>query len=138
MVQVCSRSQDKQKAKAVADYISNMAGVDHSNQMVSYMPMHWKTIKWWKKLAFHLITLTMIQAHCLYLKVRKQLRRKPVILEDFATSVCGDLVKLPVSDNDTGAAAPAADDLPRQTGRHFIMKSSSWACHVCYAKAKAL
>ena len=89
MQQVRSRSEDKFKPAAVVDYIGNMAGVDHSDQMVSYMPMHRKTIKWWKKLAFHFLTLTMIQAHCLYLHHRKQQNKKPVTLEEFAVSVWG-------------------------------------------------
>ena len=56
----------------------------HSNQMVSYMPMHCKTTTRWKKLAFHFLTLTIIQAQCLYLKLRNQPQRKPVMLENFA------------------------------------------------------
>ena len=52
MVQVCSRSQDKQKAKAVVDYIGNMASVNHSDQMVSYMPMHWKNHQMVEKAGF--------------------------------------------------------------------------------------
>ena len=89
MQEVRSRSGDRRKPTAVVDYINNLAGVDHSDQLVSYMPMHRKTIKWWKKSAFHFLT------HCLYLNQRKQQNKKPVILEDFATSVCEDLVRFP-------------------------------------------
>lgn len=138
MRNVQSRTENKQKPIVVVDYIGNMAGVDHSDQMVSYMPMHRKTIKWWKKLAFHFLTLTMIQGHCLYVKLRQQLNKKTVTLEQFTTSVCEDLVRLPEDDAAaTGAAVPAGDDLHRLTGRHFLKKAKSRACHVCYAKAKA-
>lgn len=137
MVPWRSRAEEKNKPNAVVDYIGNMAGVDHSDQMIAYMPMHRKTIKWWKKLAFHLITLIMIQAHCLYLKLRAQQGKKPVTLEEFACSVCADLIRLPASSADTGAAVPAGDELHRLTGRHFQTKGPSRACHVCYARAKA-
>ena len=107
------------------------------------MPTHRKTIKWWKKLAFHFLSLTMIQAYCLYLKLRKQLRRKPVTLEDFATSVCFDLARLPPDDaaaDPPGAAVPASDDVNRLACRqqHFMEKITHYKhCHVCYAMDKA-
>lgn len=49
MKPVQSHTQNKLKPTAVVDYIGNVAGVDHSDQMVSYMPMHRKTIEWRKK-----------------------------------------------------------------------------------------
>ena len=60
-----TRTETKQKPTAVIDYIKNMAGVDLSDQLLSYMPFHCKTVKWWKKLAFHLLTLIFIQTHIL-------------------------------------------------------------------------
>lgn len=131
------------KPAAVINYTGNMAGMDHSDPTVSYMPMHRKTIKWWKKLAFHFLTLSMIQAHCLYLKLRKQLQRKLVTLEDFATSVCYDLARLPADKaaaDLTGAAASVGDDVNRLAccQQHFMEKLANYKrCHVCYAKDKA-
>ena len=68
MREVVTRVERKQKPECNLDYTKNMAGVDHSDQMIAYAPLHRKTIKWWKKLSFHLITLAMVQAHCLYNK----------------------------------------------------------------------
>ena len=91
MKPVQSHTQNKLKPTAVVDYIGNVAGVDHSDQMVSYMPMHRKTIEWRKKTGLPLLTLIMIQAKCLYLQLRNQPHRKLVTLKNFAISVCYDL-----------------------------------------------
>ena len=102
MRRVCTRAQgEKQKPECNIDYTSYMSGVDHSDQMVSCVPLHRKTVKRWKKLAFHLITLAMVQAHCLYNKYRLHKKISPV---DFAISVSQTLADLSAA---------------RLTGRHF-------------------
>ncbi|KAL8587389.1 hypothetical protein ACOMHN_062123 [Nucella lapillus] len=57
-----NRSNQKLKPEAVQDYIDHMAGVDKSDQLMSYTPFHRKTMKWWKKMFFHLFTLSIIQS----------------------------------------------------------------------------
>lgn len=114
MTTVQSRMEEKRKPVSVVDYIANMVGVDKSDQMISYLPLHPKTVKWWKKLVLHLMTLVMIQAHTLYNKHRHQNNNKDISLEDFVKSVCFDLGGLPQNDTDetrdaTGAAAPPSD-----------------------------
>lgn len=131
-----SRTETKRKPTAVIDYTANMGGVDHSDQMVAYHPMHRKSLKWWKKLTFHLLTLTMIQAHCLFLKVRKEVGKPPLTLQEFVMSVCADLASQPDTEP-TGAAAPAGDGLLRLRDRHFLQDSTYKQCHVCYTKMKA-
>ena len=64
MTTVRSRTEENRKPVCVMDYTANMAGVDKFDQMIS----HHKTVKWWKKLVLHLLTLVMIQAHTLYNK----------------------------------------------------------------------
>ena len=76
MQQKRSWTEQKMKPVCVIDYIGNMAGVGKSDQMISYLPLHRKTVKWWKKLLLHLLTLVMIQAHCLYNKNEKKNGRK--------------------------------------------------------------
>ena len=46
----------KIKPAAVLDY-KYKTGVDRSDQMLSYYSFERKTIKWWKKLFFHLFDL---------------------------------------------------------------------------------
>ena len=66
MVRVQSKSQNKMKPVSIVDYIANMAGVDRSDQLISYMPFHRKTVKWWKKTFFHMINMCLVNASILY------------------------------------------------------------------------
>ena len=56
----------QQKPAAVLDYNSNKAGVDRHDQMSSYYPLARKTVKWWKKLFFQLLTMALVNAHKYY------------------------------------------------------------------------
>ncbi len=64
------------RPNAVIDYNINMSGVDLSDQLISYNPMHRKTVEGWKKLAFHLLTLCMVQSHILHNKILKPRKKK--------------------------------------------------------------
>ncbi|KAL8590560.1 hypothetical protein ACOMHN_010996 [Nucella lapillus] len=61
-----NRNNQKLKPEAVQDYIDHMAGVDMSDQLMSYTPFHRKTMKWWKKMFFHLFILSIIQSSILH------------------------------------------------------------------------
>ncbi|RUS71513.1 hypothetical protein EGW08_020726 [Elysia chlorotica] len=76
----------------VVDYPANMAGVDLSDQLIAYNPMHRRTIKWWKKLAFHMLSLTLVQAHILHNKFLLASEKRPWQLCDFAKNICLSLV----------------------------------------------
>ncbi|KAK7097638.1 piggyBac transposable element-derived protein 4-like [Littorina saxatilis] len=135
-----ARYELKRKPLAVIDYISNMAGVDHSDQLISYFPMHRKSVKWWKKPFFHLMTMIMIQAMIILNAHRKQKRRAKKCLEDVVKDV---LTQLPVVDEIPIAHVAVGDKL-RLTGRHFAaaIPATTLAkpyknCKVCYAKSRA-
>ena len=49
-------------------YNKYKTGVDRSDQMLSYYSFERKTIKWWKKLFFHLFDLAVVNAHILHNK----------------------------------------------------------------------
>jgi hypothetical protein len=57
---------------AVLDYNKYKTGVDRSDQMLSYYSFQRKTIKWWKKLFFHLFNLAVVNAHILHNKTSKK------------------------------------------------------------------
>ena len=83
--------------------------------MISYLPLHRKTVKWWKKLAFHLLTLVMIQAHCLFNKFQTARNRKTYQLDKFVRAVCFSQALLPMIEEEDeqvrGDAGPQGDDL---------------------------
>ena len=64
-----------------------MTGVDRSDQMLSYYSFARKTIKWWKKLFFHLFDLAVVNAHILHTKTNK----KKITLEIFYEKVAEGL-----------------------------------------------
>ena len=157
MQQKRSQTEQKMKPACVVDYIGNMAGVDKSDQMISYLPLHRKTVKWWKKLFLHLLTLVMIQAHRLYNKNEKKNGRKTVRLKNFVMSVWKELANLkadsscdelePGPSGDTEAAVPTGADINRlRPGNHWPAELPSKegqkrkppkACVVCYARMAA-
>jgi len=48
----------KFKPVAIIDYNKNKTGVDHGDQLITYYPFKRKTLKWWKKMFFHLFKIT--------------------------------------------------------------------------------
>ena len=50
---------------AIHDYIMNLRGVDKSDQLIGYYSFLRKSVKWWKKLFVHLISMTILKAHIL-------------------------------------------------------------------------
>ena len=64
-------AHQKMKLSAVLDY-KYKTGVDRSDQMLSYYSFKRKTIKWWKKLFFHLFDLVVVNAHILHNKTSKK------------------------------------------------------------------
>ena len=56
------------KLKAMVEYTTNMHGCDLSDQlMTSYCMLH-RTLKWWRKLFFHLFSLVLNNAYILHTK----------------------------------------------------------------------
>ena len=60
------------KPMMVVDYVNYMGGVDLSDQLVQYYSCLRKTVKWWRKLFFHLLQLSVLNAYITYLKYGRQ------------------------------------------------------------------
>jgi hypothetical protein len=109
-----------QKPDCVLAYNANMGGVDRSDQMVSYSSFDRRTLKWWKKVFFHVLGLAVLNAYILY----KLKTARPVLQRVFRR----DLVKQLVDSGEVTApgqrgrkrAAPEA--FVRLSGRHFMAK----------------
>lgn len=141
------RFEQKEKPAAVISYIANMAGVDQSDQLLSYFPMHRKSCKWWKKPFFHLLTLVMIQTMIILNKHRRARGRKRLALEDVVKAVCVQMPVSQVEEPATAADGPArvlqrimpkgthfAEDIPPPEGK---TTKTFRNCKVCYEKARA-
>jgi hypothetical protein len=86
-----SRGTHKIKPTTVLDYNKYKTGVDRSDQMLSYYSLERKTIKWWKKLFFHLFDLAIVNAHILHTKTNK----KKLLLEIFYEKLLKDCLLVP-------------------------------------------
>lgn len=51
--------QQKNNPEEIVEYNNYMSGVDRSDQMVSYYISHRKTCKWYKRILFHLLDVTV-------------------------------------------------------------------------------
>lgn len=70
-----------------------MAGVDRTDQLTSYYSSPRKTIRWYKKIMFHLLDLTVLNSYILY---KKGTNRKIPMLE-FRNELIKSLIKIPES-----------------------------------------
>ncbi|KAK3727387.1 hypothetical protein RRG08_038744 [Elysia crispata] len=83
-----TRTEKKYKSDSVINYTKIMPGFDLNDQIITYNPFHRKTVKCLKKLAFHHITLCVVQAHILHKRVEKQRQRKVMGIEQFMCQLC--------------------------------------------------
>lgn len=60
-------NENKKKPLCVIDYNDKMGAVDRSDMLVSSIDSMRKSIKWYKKLFFHLVDLCILNSHALFL-----------------------------------------------------------------------
>ena len=125
------------------EYDKYMGGVDHSDQMVSYSTFHGRTLKWWKHVIFHMISLTTLNAHMIYKELAgnrallaRQFRKK--LVKAMILSV--DPANVPAFKGKEGGrpVQKTNDTIVRMQGQHFPRriagpgkKTPSRACVVC-------
>jgi len=131
----------KIKPAAVLDYNKYKTGVDRSDQMLSYYSSERKTIKWWKKLFFHLFDLVIVNAHILHNKTSK----KKMSLEVFYEKVAEGLLASAGTENQVqGQTSSPAGRLVQRD--HFLYRipvthaqaegTSQRSCRVCAERSK--
>ena len=54
------------KPSAVLEYNKNMGGVDKADMLLSSVGSVRKTVKWYKKLFFHILDMAILNSHSLY------------------------------------------------------------------------
>ncbi|CAH1958879.1 unnamed protein product [Acanthoscelides obtectus] len=93
--------QLKMKPKAIADYNENMSGIDRCDEMVQYYSSPRKTIRWYKKILFHLWN-----SYYIY----KKMYPKETFLK-FRDNIIQSLLQLPAN------VTNGADLIKTRTGR---------------------
>ena len=80
--------QPREKPKIVHDYNKFMGAVDRCDQMVAYSCFRRRTMKWWKKVFFHLFSLTILNAYILY----KERTKSPDLHRTFFRELVKELI----------------------------------------------
>lgn len=65
-------NEEKEKPNAIINYNKHMSGIDRQDQMLAYYTSERKTIRWYKKLAIHLISMMLLNSYHLYNKYSTQ------------------------------------------------------------------
>lgn len=126
------------KPHCVIDYNVNMGAVDKTDMMVTSVECIRKTVKWYKKLFFHLLDITLLNSQCLYnVKFGKN-----ISLADYQLALIREIIQKYHIPRTTGKkkGRPSAGDQPlRLKERHFPSlvpptekkKNTVRYCHVC-------
>jgi hypothetical protein len=76
------------KLKCIVDYSCKMGGVDQTDMLLSYVQCIHKSVKWYKKLALHIMNVALLSTHALYLMHNQ----KGTLFPDFQMSIIGGLL----------------------------------------------
>jgi len=120
---------EKEKPVSVQEYNSYMSGVDKSDQMLQYYCFNRKTVKWWKKVMIHFISLSVVNAHKVYNVIRSRQGDRKIPLVTFMANLSEDLAGL-VSVEDANVVLPNNRIVPSQY-RHFPRPTARRTCVVC-------
>nr|XP_023024355.1 piggyBac transposable element-derived protein 4-like [Leptinotarsa decemlineata] len=103
-----------QKPAVVVDYNENMGAIDRSDMMLSSTECVRKFTKWYKKLFFHIVDLSLLKAHALYLT--QSSARLP--LADYQLTIIGALFD-GYKHEKNRSLNPSTKNPQRLKGRHF-------------------
>ena len=62
----------------IKQYSQYMKGVDKSNQLISYYEINRKTYKWWKRIFYQLIDVSIVNSFIIFKKIILQLLKKSI------------------------------------------------------------
>lgn len=124
------------KPSAVLDYNKNMGAVDKTDMLLSSVGSVRKSVKWYKKLFFHILDMSLINSHSLY----QNNSGKTLSLADYQLKVIRQLLQKYHTDRTPRRPSSLSSDSPlRLTGRHFPSyvpptkkkTNPTRHCHVC-------
>ena len=115
------------KPQCIVDYNNKMSSVDRQDAVLQPYSAARKSMKWYKKLLFHLLQVALLNAHVLYSKSAGN----QTFLQ-FSHDVIADVI--------LSGDVTSKDSIVRLTERHFpekLQPSATWSkpqarCRVCY------
>lgn len=129
------QDQAKIRPSMVHIYDQKMGAVDRHNQMVENYKVPIKTLKWWKKLIFHIINVSIVNSYIIYKECCKA--ATPMLQRNFRRKLVEQLIQTSGENSAAHVGRPAPRILERLTGRHFLDrleeggKSLHRQCIVC-------
>lgn len=99
----------------ILEYNSYMGGVDRADQLGKYYTITRKSLKWWKKLAMHIINMAITNAYILY----AQFVENPCSHFDFRKSLAREMIGKHTSRLSRKGRRPSGVPESRLTERHF-------------------
>src|ERR1700722_8913503 len=122
------------KPLCIKDYNENMGLVDKSDIQISFSESVCNMIKWYKKLFFHMLDVSMLNAYIPY-KEKKQVALQ---FTDFRLQVIRPILDKYGSQRDPRRGRPSTDKPLRLTARHFpsLASGGKRRCIVCSTTVK--
>lgn len=108
-----SRGQERLKPLPIVQYNAHMKGDDRMDQLMSYYPCEWKTLRWNLKIFIHVLQMLVVNSYHLH---NMHTAGKKMTLYDFRLSIIESL--LPPKGNAVRVIPP-----PARAARHHIVKS---------------
>nr|CAH7715995.1 unnamed protein product [Callosobruchus chinensis] len=122
MVKVITRrGSEKMKPKCILDYNAHTSAVDRADQMMSYYSSPRKTIRWYRKVFFHLIDICLWNACFLY----KKRRTKKTLLE-FRDDVLMELLNPQLPPKPHMVIDSRSHHFPAENVEKHAMKRCRW------------
>ncbi|KAG0728873.1 PiggyBac transposable element-derived protein 4 [Chionoecetes opilio] len=122
------------------DYNINMRQVDKSDAMISSVECARRTMKWYKKMFFHLLDMTILNSHILYtLKTGENQTLEEFVIEVVRSVLAHNTVQRVTQTPSQTIAGPSRDTPARLGVSHFIstipatgtQRCPQRRCHVC-------
>src|SRR5207237_650563 len=85
-------SNTREKPSSVLIYNKKMNGVDYVDQQLAPYESLRKTVKWYKKLAFHIFDLCIYNSHILYNNMHNE---KNISYKEFLMNMIKELIECP-------------------------------------------
>lgn len=128
-------SETYDKPKVIIDYTKNMGGVDRADHYCGSYAFTRKTVKWWRKLFFWLLEVSIVNSYHLFSMDRKERNLNSISHLKFRRNLIDQLVANVRNTSRKRGRPSKTDTEERLNGKpHFIMKrqdSSHKDCAVC-------
>uniref|UniRef100_A0A1A9V034 DDE_Tnp_1_7 domain-containing protein n=1 Tax=Glossina austeni TaxID=7395 RepID=A0A1A9V034_GLOAU len=85
----------KKKPIEIANYNANMSGIDRCDQIIAYYSSPKKSIRWYKKVIFHLLDISVWNSFYIY----KRVNDSNIVFLDFRDNLINMLLKMPQNSN---------------------------------------